>query len=291
MYEKCTHMSHGEAMSKHLDRRRFLAVVPGAAAAAVLVPHVAAASAATADMEMVVLAAQLDPVKTGTGLTPGAGPSVQLVEEALAARGLLARQYVDGHFGTATRSAYARWQESLGYSGLAANGLPGKSSLSTLAQGRFSLTRLITPGSRTTHQGFPFNTRTVAMLNEAATLSRLSFVVEQGSYSPGNDPTSAGTHDGGGAVDLDAEALTSAQRTAAVTALRRVGFAAWLRSPSQGNWPWHIHAIAVNDTDLSTPAQKQVGMYYLGRNGLADNGPDDGPQVSKVTWEQYLRAR
>lgn len=269
-------------------------MVPGAAVATVLVPHsaaaAAAAAAAVADMEMVVLAAQCDPVKDGTGLTPGAGPSVRLVEQALVDEGLLAAQYVDGHFGTATRTAYGRWQESLGYEGLAANGLPGKASLTALAQGRFSLTRLLTPGSHTTYQGFPFNTRTVAMLKEAQRLAGITLVVEQGSYSPGDDPTSAGTHDGGGAVDLDAEAMTAAQRTTALTALRRVGFAAWLRNPSQDDWPWHIHGIAVNDTDLSTSAQKQVGMYYLGRNGLANNGPDDGPQVTKVTWEQYLRA-
>ena len=259
--------------------------------AAVLAPRVAAASvAAAADMEMVVLAAQCDPVKVGTDITPGAGPSVRLVEQALADHGLLAAQYVDGHFGTSTRTAYAAWQESLGYTGPAANGFPGKASFTALAEGRFSVTRPITPGSRTTFQGFPFNTRTVAMLNEAQRLAQVPLVVEQGSYSPGNDPTSGGTHDGGGAVDLDAEALTTTQRTALVTALRRVGFAAWLRNPSQADWPWHIHGVAVNDTDLSTPAQKQVGMYYLGRNGLAGNGPDDGPQVPKVTWEQYGRA-
>lgn len=274
-----------------MDRRGFLAVVPGAAAAVVLAPHVAAASAAAADMELVVLAAQCDPVKTGTGITPGAGPSVRLVEQALVDEGLLAAQYVDGHFGTATRTAYGRWQESLGFSGPDANGLPGRGSLTALAEGRFTVTRTITPGSRTTFQGFPFNARTVAMLNEAKRLAKVPFVVEQGSYSPGDDPTSAGTHDGGGAVDLDAEALSGAQRTALVTALRRVGFAAWLRNPNQDDWPWHVHGIAVNDTDLSTPAQTQVGRYYLGRNGLANNGPDDGPQVTKVTWEQYRRAQ
>ncbi|MFT7837058.1 peptidoglycan-binding protein [Saccharothrix sp. BKS2] len=273
-----------------MGRRGFLAVVPGAAVAAVLAPHVATASAATADMELVVLAAQCDPVKADTGLTPGAGPSVRLVEQALVAEGMLAAQYVDGHFGTSTRTAYARWQESLGYAGSAANGLPGRASLTALAQGRFTLTRLIGPGSRTSFRGFPFNTRTVAMLTEAQRLAGVSLVVEQGSYSPGQDPTSAGTHDGGGAVDLDAEALTPAQRTAVVTALRRVGFAAWLRKPTQGDWPLHVHGVAVNDTDLSTSAQKQVGQYHLGRNGLANNGPDDGPQVTKVTWEQYSRA-
>lgn len=277
-------------MSERLDRRGFLAVVPVAAAAAVLAPRVAVASAGTANMEMVVLAAQCDPVKPDTGLTPGAGPSVLLVEQALVDEGLLAAQYVDGHYGTVTRTAYGRWQESLGYQGAAANGFPGKASLTALAQNRFTLTRVITPGTRTTMQGFPFNTRTVAMLKEAQRLSGVTLLVEQGSYSPGEDPTSAGTHDGGGAVDLDAEALTAAKRTALVTAMRRVGFAAWLRTPSQGDWPLHIHGIAVNDTDLSLAAQKQVGQYYLGRNGLANNGPDDGPQVTKVTWEQYLRA-
>ncbi len=271
-----------------MDRRGFLAVVPGVAVAAALAPNLAAAAAA-ADMELVVLAAQCDPVKPDTGLTPGAGPSVRLVEQALVDEGLLAAQYVDGHFGTVTRTAYGRWQESLGHSGPAANGLPGRGSLIALAEGRFSVTRTITPGSRTTFQGYPFNTRTVAMLREAQRLAQVPLVVEQGSYSPGEDPTSAGTHDGGGAVDLDAEQLSTSQRTALVTAMRRVGFAAWLRNPSQADWPWHIHGIAVNDTDLSRPAQKQVGLYYLGRDGLVGDRPDDGPQVPKTTWEQYGR--
>ncbi|MFC7760524.1 hypothetical protein ACFQY4_22720 [Catellatospora bangladeshensis] len=85
--------------------------------------------------------------------------------------------------------------------------------------------------------------------------------------------------------------LTSTQRTASVRRLREVGFAAWLRTPSQGNWPYHIHAVALADTDLSTPARNQAGDYYLGMNGLANRGPDDGPQVTKVTWEEYQRAR
>lgn len=242
-------------------------------------------------MELVVLAAQWDPVKPDTGITPGAGSSVQLVEQALVDTGFLAAQYGDGHFGTVTRTAYGLWQESLGYTGAAANGLPGRASLLALAEGRFSVTRTITPGSRTTFQGHPFNSRTVAMLREAQRLAQVPLVVEQGSYSPGEDPTSAGTHDGGGAVDLDAEELSTSQRTALLTALRRVGFAAWLRNPSQADWPWHIHAVAVNDTDLSRPAQKQVGQYYEGRDGLAGNRPDDGPQVTRKTWEQYNRTK
>jgi len=278
------------APERHPSRRALL-VVGAASAGSVLLAGPAVAALPVVTMELVVLAAQLDPVKTGTGITPGAGPSVLEVERALVAKGMLSSAYVDGHFGSATKAAYVRWQQSLGFSGLDANGLPGNTSLNALAPNRFTLTRTFSIGPRTTYQGFPFNTRTVSMLLEAQRLSGVSFVVEQGSYSPGFDPKSAGTHDGGGAVDIDARPLTSSQRLALVTAMRRVGFAAWLRTPAQADWTLHIHGVAVNDLDLHPTAQNQVGKYYLGLNGLANNGPDDGPQVTKVTWEQYLRAR
>ncbi len=244
----------------------------------------------TVDMEAVVKAAQWDPARASTAITAGAGPSVRLVEGALRQRGLLAATYVDGHFGTRTLSAYSAWQKQLGFTGIDATGLPGRTSLTRLGEGQFSVVRPLSVGARTTLQGYPINTRTKAMLEAAQSRCRLNLVVEQGSYSPAADPTSAGTHDGGGALDLDAERLTQPQRAAAVTALRQVGFAAWLRTPTQGNWPLHIHAVAISDTDLSVPAQKQVGAYYEGRNGLANNQPDDGPAVPKVTYEEYLRS-
>ncbi|MFF9592829.1 hypothetical protein ACF1FX_27080 [Streptomyces sp. NPDC014646] len=59
----------------------------------------------------------------------------RLVEAALAAEGLLARRYVDGHFGSATVTAYAKWQRSKaggGYTGRDADGVPGKTSLARL---------------------------------------------------------------------------------------------------------------------------------------------------------------
>jgi len=243
------------------------------------------------DMEAVVKAAQWDPVRADSGITAGAGPSVQLVEAALRDRKMLGATYADGHYGTKTVAAYAGWQKLLGYTGIDANGLPGKTSLTALGSGRFTVVRPLSPGARTTHQGHPLNARTLAMLKAAQSRCTLAFIVEQGSYSPAVDPTSAGTHDGGGALDLDAERLTRTQRLAAVTALREVGFAAWLRTPAQGDWPLHIHAIAISDTDLSAPAQRQVGAYYQGRNGLANNLLDDGPKVRKVTYEEYLRGR
>ncbi|MFB7649458.1 peptidoglycan-binding protein [Streptomyces sp. NPDC056084] len=61
---------------------------------------------------------------------------VRVLEDALAAEGLLNRSYVDGSFGTKTRDAYAAWQRSSaggGYSGSEADGIPGLSSLQRLA--------------------------------------------------------------------------------------------------------------------------------------------------------------
>ncbi|WP_067830399.1 peptidoglycan-binding protein [Actinomadura kijaniata] len=239
------------------------------------------------NMEAVVKAAQIDPRRPDQKLTPGAKAGVLLVEQALRDRRLLDKKWVDGYFGTTTVAAYAKYQRSLGYTGIQANGLPGRTSLVRLGSGRFKVTRAIEPGARVSTGGFVVNTRTRNMLAEAKRLFGRGLVLEQGSYNPGGDPTSAGTHDGGGVVDISVKGMNAATREAAVRALRRVGFAAWVRSPRQGDWPWHIHATAINDTDLSSQAQHQVGDYYLGRNGLADRGPDDGPKVTIRTWEEY----
>ncbi|WP_344856834.1 peptidoglycan-binding protein [Planomonospora alba] len=240
-------------------------------------------------MEAVVKAAQIDPRRSDKTLTPGAKASVLLVERALRDRRLLDAKWVDGYFGSTTVTAYAKFQKSLGYTRLAANGLPGKTSLTKLGAGRFRVTRAIAPGARVSIDGVTVNTRTRSMLAEAERLLGRDLVVLQGSYNPGGDPTSAGTHDGGGALDISVEKMSSAARSAAVRALRRVGFAAWVRTPEQADWPWHIHAVAISDTDLSSQSQHQVGDYYLGLNGLAGRGPDDGPKVPIRTWEEYRR--
>ena len=270
------------------------AVLGSLALSATQASAVAPRSAQTAalpaiDMEAVVLAAQIDPRRADNTQTPGAHDSVLAVEQALEARNLLDAKWVDGYFGTTTISAYAAYQRSLGYSGLAANGLPGASSLTALGQGRFTVTHAIGPGAKLQRDGYTINTRTQAMLTEAERLLGRKLVLSQGSYNPGGDPTSAGTHDGGGVVDINVDGMTAATRTAVAKALRQVGFAAWVRNPTQGDWPWHIHAAAISDTDLSTQAQNQTGDYYLGFNGLANHGADDGPRIPIQTWEQYQR--
>jgi hypothetical protein len=190
-------------------------------------------------------------------------------------------------------SAYAAWQRSLGYTGIDANGIPGPTSLTRLGEGRFTVTRTVSTGSRTdAYSGKRVNTRTRNMLAAADAMLTWGITLSQGSYTSSN-PSSAGTHDGGGVVDISVSSLSTTQRWQTVRALRTVGFAAWLRNPSQGDWPYHIHAAAVSDPDLSTQARNQIHDYYLGRNGLANHAADDTPSSYRMPftwWEKYGRS-
>ena len=263
-----------------------------AAAFAVAAPAQAAPVATTAlptaNMEAVLKAAQIDPRRADDTQTPGAHDSVLLVEQALQAKGLLDSQYVDGYFGTTTITAYSQYQKSLGYTGLDASGLPGKTSLEKLGEGRYTVTNPISAGSQVTYHGKTLNTRTKAMLVAAEGKAGFQVTLTQGSYNAGGVDASAGTHDGGGAMDISVSGMSSTNRNNLLKALRNVGFAAWYRTPAQG-FDYHIHAMAISDPDLSSGAQHQTGDYYLGMNGLAGRGADDGPQVTKVTWEEYQR--
>ncbi|MGW1160349.1 peptidoglycan-binding domain-containing protein [Streptomyces sp. NPDC002519] len=84
----------------------------------------------TVSLAHVVYAAQHDPAAAQGHTTYKA--DVLLVERALAAEKLLDPQYVDGSFGTKTVAAYRLLQERYGYSGSAADGIPGKPSLTKL---------------------------------------------------------------------------------------------------------------------------------------------------------------
>src|ERR1044072_2239215 len=150
---------------------------------------VPSAQAVSVNMEAVVKAAQIDPRRPGTDLTPGAKHSVLAVEKALDAKNLLAAKYVDGHFGTKTVDAYAAFQRKLGYTGLAASGLPGRTSLAKLGAGRFTVSHALTVGKRLSSHGATMNARTKAMLAKAESLLGRTLTVTHGSYHPGADPT------------------------------------------------------------------------------------------------------
>lgn len=85
------------------------------------------------DLSELVKAAKADPPKKGT---PVSYAGVKVVEAALVAEGLLARSLADGHFGKATVEAYGLWQRRCGWSGSAADGIPGIRSLTKLGARR-----------------------------------------------------------------------------------------------------------------------------------------------------------
>ena len=133
--------------------------------------------------------------------------------------------------------------------------------------------------------GGKFVQRGYDMMMEVKRLTPFSIFVVQGGFNAGGVDASSGTHDRE-AVDIGGSLLTPAQRWTVVTNMRRVGFAAWIRTPDEG-FSWHIHGVPING-DLSTAARAQVVQYLNHRNGLAGAGPDDGPAgYYDMTWEKY----
>lgn len=109
--------------------------------------------------------------------------------------------------------------------------------------------------------------------------------IMQGGWNAGGVSASAGTHDAGGVCDISVSGKTNAEVWSLLTWLRRCGWAAWLRTPAQG-FVRHCHAVRIGDASASWGAKAQVVAYKRGRNGLAGNGRDDGPDVAVVTWEK-----
>lgn len=130
------------------------------------------------------------------------------------------------------------------------------------------------------------NTRTRDMILAAEKILGYQLQIIQGSYNSGGVAASAGTHDGGGAVDVWGKGGSHVPTE--VAALRKVGFAAWGRTPSQGNWGYHIHCIAIADAELSRGARNQITYYKNGLNGLASGGRDTFTRAYvNNTWEKY----
>ncbi|MGD6761343.1 N-acetylmuramoyl-L-alanine amidase [Streptomyces sp. BH097] len=81
------------------------------------------------DLSQLAAAARSNPTAKGQPVTYA---GVRTVEAALVDEGLLSKTYSDGHYGTTTVTAYAAWQRRCGYSGAAADGIPGKTTLARL---------------------------------------------------------------------------------------------------------------------------------------------------------------
>lgn len=119
------------------------------------------------------------------------------------------------------------------------------------------------PGQVSTFRGHRLNARTIGMVLDAERMLGRQFHITQGSYST-RVAASGSTHAGGGVLDTNGPGGWNA----AVTALRRAGFAAWHRTPSQGPWGHHIHSVAKGDPTASAAAKAQVRDFQRGGDGL-----------------------
>jgi hypothetical protein len=96
----------------------------------------------------------------------------------------------------------------------------------------------------------------------------IDFTLAQGSYNAGGVSASAGTHDGGGVVDVRVSDLTVNEREIVLRALKNAGFAAWYRKPVVNLWGPHIHAVLRGDKELAGGAAAQVLSFDANRDGL-----------------------
>ncbi|MEO5664886.1 MAG: hypothetical protein ABIR39_16575 [Nocardioides sp.] len=104
------------------------------------------------------------------------------------------------------------------------------------------------------------------------------FVVTQGGYQGfGGDPDSAGTHALGGGTDF-----TWCGHPECLLALRLAGGFVWHRTPEQGDWVDHIHGAPIGHPLMAPVLARQETSYFDRRNGLANNGPDDGPRLDPI---------
>ena len=142
---------------------------------------------------------------------------------------------------------------------------------------------------RITREGHTLTQRLWWLLDDAREAAKLpsgSARVMQGSYHS-TVGASAGTHDGGGAIDLSIRGLATSQQLALVKELRRRNGCAWLRTREYG-WTGdpHIHCIVRDEPDLAPAARAQVADYDRGRNGLANHRPDPFGRPRQYSMEE-----
>ena len=117
---------------------------------------------------------------------------------------------------------------------------------------------------RVTFRDRLMDNQTMYGLMSAEAILGYELTITQGCYSTAVG-ASAGTHAGGGVVDL-----APWDQANKVKVLRDLGWAAWYRPAISGLWPAHIHAVMIGHPALSIEAASQVGKYRRGEDGLAD---------------------
>lgn len=125
--------------------------------------------------------------------------------------------------------------------------------------------------------GHRFDRMTVQALLEMERRLGYQLSIMQGSYNGTAVGASAGTHAGGGAVDLSPVDAQAKQRVG-----REVGFAMWERPTLPDVWEHHVHGILIGNAKVSPSAAHQITQYRNGTNGLANFGADHSWRPSPI---------
>lgn len=135
--------------------------------------------------------------------------------------------------------------------------------------------------------GHRFDRMTVQALLDMEHKLGYQLTILQGSYNggAGKVAASAGTHNGGGAVDL-----APADAHDKVRAGREVGFAMWERQTLPGVWSHHVHGILIGNAKVSSGAAHQITDYRNHRNGLAGHAADNTWHPSPIRGYRYHTA-
>src|SRR5699024_4966479 len=136
--------------------------------------------------------------------------------------------------------------------------------------------------ARSWWRGIQVDNYMILGLETAEKKAGFRFRYTQGGYNAGGVTASAGTHDGGGAVDIDVRGMSRATINKIVNSLRKSGWAAWYRPYIANLWIAHIHAIQLGNARASSGAKHQIREYKAGRNGLANYGPDTHWRPKKI---------
>lgn len=113
----------------------------------------------------------------------------------------------------------------------------------------------------------------------AAGIIKNSIDIFQAGYNGTAVAASAGTHAGGGVLDV------AQFSTAALRIWRECGWWMWHRTPAQG-FMHHGHGVLNGCPHPSAGAKSQVTMGKQGYNGLASWARDDGPKVPVPTYKE-----
>lgn len=140
---------------------------------------------------------------------------------------------------------------------------------------------------RFTFRGKILDRMTIAALLAAEKQYGRAFRLIQGSYNAGGVGASAGTHDGGGAVDLG-WCIRFRKQNRCMRAYAKA--AGWPRPTILGLWSRHYHAIIIGNEKASSGAKSQVAEYRAGGDGLVGGTPDRFWRPNDIEAFSYKKA-